>query len=478
MTDMSELFKAPSYPSDCLSSPRCSFNDDITSWDTSQVTDMSKMFYRAKSFNQPIGEWNTTRVEDMSYMFHFAESFNQSIGSWNTARVRDMHSMFRAARSFNQPIGSWNTEMVTDMSSMFTSCVLFNQPLGSWNTARVKDMSFMFASAKGFNQPIGGWNTARVQSMTGMFADAANFNQPIGSWNTANVEDMRAMFKVARAFNGDLSSWSTCKVKDFSRMFIGACQFLACQTSASVDSWCMGSIESSSACEDMFTWEGWCEGSESTPCWPGATTYPSTAPPFCNILVMDVTAECGQEVSEHDADKCSDMVTASLAEEDSSLCQEGCKSVHSLESMVGTLYNLNLADMIVIYIALAFMFLYLACVISNEKEKVCANIVFMFRGLAQLTDLILQVWAIVLSYSSAANLPDEIMKRKCINQDGIMGLSDLAGALDAISVLGPIELLIGYWEREIRDHTQDNTQRRLKHVIGSLFAFALSPLPP
>ena len=43
--------------------------------DTSHVTDMSFMFFRAKSFNQPIGNWNMSNVEDKQGMFKRAFSY-------------------------------------------------------------------------------------------------------------------------------------------------------------------------------------------------------------------------------------------------------------------------------------------------------------------------------------------------------------------------------------------------------------------
>ena len=49
--------------------------------DTSHVTDMSFMFFRAKSFNQPIASWDTSKVTNMGSMFRRAESFNQPIGN-------------------------------------------------------------------------------------------------------------------------------------------------------------------------------------------------------------------------------------------------------------------------------------------------------------------------------------------------------------------------------------------------------------
>ena len=70
MTDMSSLFV------------ESSFNEDISSWDTSNVTDMSSMFGAATNFNQDIGGWDTVNVTNMDYMFYGTDAFNQDLSSW------------------------------------------------------------------------------------------------------------------------------------------------------------------------------------------------------------------------------------------------------------------------------------------------------------------------------------------------------------------------------------------------------------
>ena len=96
--------------------------------DTSHITDMSFMFFKAKSFNQPIVNWNTSQVTDMSNMFFNAKSFNQPIGNWDTSNVVYMISMFCNAESFNQPIGNWDISNVKNKQGMFKRAFSYKHP--------------------------------------------------------------------------------------------------------------------------------------------------------------------------------------------------------------------------------------------------------------------------------------------------------------------------------------------------------------
>ncbi|MBO6069952.1 MAG: BspA family leucine-rich repeat surface protein [Succinivibrionaceae bacterium] len=214
VTDMSFMFYG-----DCL------FNQAIGDWDTSNVTNMCCMFYEAKSFNQPIGDWDTSNVTNMGSMFRGAEIFNQPIGDWDTSNVTNMCCMFSDAKSFSQPIGGWDTSNVTNMNGMFYEAKSFNQPIGDWDTSNVTKMGSMFRGATSFNQSIGDWDTSNVTNMYGMFFLAESFNQPIGDWDTSKVTDMSWMFKNAESFNQPIGDWDTSKVTNMSRMFNNAESF-------------------------------------------------------------------------------------------------------------------------------------------------------------------------------------------------------------------------------------------------------------
>jgi len=51
---------------------------------------MSKLFYQKINFNEDISRWDVSNVTDMSDMFFEATSFNQSLDDWNVSDVKDM----------------------------------------------------------------------------------------------------------------------------------------------------------------------------------------------------------------------------------------------------------------------------------------------------------------------------------------------------------------------------------------------------
>jgi surface protein len=124
--------------------------------------------------------------------------FNQDISSWDVSNVTKMGGMFKLNESFNQPIGNWDVSNVTDMEEMFASSA-FNQPIGNWDVSKVTNMTYMFSCATAFNQDIGSWDVSKVTYMVSMFKGTKSFCQDISNWKLSRNRD--EMFAGARAFN-------------------------------------------------------------------------------------------------------------------------------------------------------------------------------------------------------------------------------------------------------------------------------------
>ncbi len=251
ITDMSELFNGFGR-----------FNGDISKWDVSNVTIMSRMFYFT-SFNGDISEWNTGNVKYMSEMFRDS-LFNRDISKWDVFNVTDMTNMFEESK-FNGDISKWEVSHLDGQSfeeyrsyveewkanhpqviESQNDDVVFIQAndqgivqpktkeelkaiikktikeqgnecdLNFIDTSLITDMRDLFAESK-FNGDISQWDVSNVTSMNRMFK-FSKFNGDISKWDVSNVTRMFGMFGGSD-FNGDLSKWDVSNVNDMSDMF-------------------------------------------------------------------------------------------------------------------------------------------------------------------------------------------------------------------------------------------------------------------
>ena len=82
----------------------------IASWDTSDITNMNRLFLYKKDFNEDISRWNVSNVVHMFYMFRGATSFNGDLSSWDVGQVKSMFCMFYGTTSFDRQLGgAWAT---------------------------------------------------------------------------------------------------------------------------------------------------------------------------------------------------------------------------------------------------------------------------------------------------------------------------------------------------------------------------------
>jgi surface protein len=210
---------------------RCYYFTGSVDIDTSNVTDMDRVFERCYDFNHPsVTGWNTSNVTDMFRMFYQAEEFNQDISNWDVSNVTDMSDMFEGCQQFNQPIGSWDVGKVQSMSYMLfdiiniSSVAQFDQDIGAWRMSGLVGSSccdFLIGTSftngifnNGGSPSISGWVFGNATSLNGMFYNQVLFNQPIGPWDTSKITNINQTLYNCDSFDQDLSNWVVTGITD------------------------------------------------------------------------------------------------------------------------------------------------------------------------------------------------------------------------------------------------------------------------
>ena len=188
---------------------------DLSSFNTSNVTNMFKMFYNFSSLkNLDISSFDTSKVTNICEMFAKCSSLTSlDLSSFNTSNVTDMSNIFYNCSSLTSlDLSSFNTLKVTDMSYMFFGCSsLTNLDLSNFNTSSVTDMGYMFYNCSSLiTLNLSNFNTSSVTDMGYMFYNCSSLiTLNLSNFNTSSVTDMHHMFsECSSLISLDLSSFS------------------------------------------------------------------------------------------------------------------------------------------------------------------------------------------------------------------------------------------------------------------------------
>ena len=207
------------------------FNQDLSAWNTSAVTDMEGMFMGATSLTSvtlpttgavttmesmfdgttsltSVSFTDTSAVTDMSYMFNGASSLT-SVSLPDTSAVTDMEAMFYGASNLTS-VTLPDTSAVTYMGLMFTNASSLTS-VSLPDTSAVTNMLMMFSGASNLTS-VSLPDTSAVTSMQGMFYNATSFAQDVRDWDVDNVSSFVNMFGGATAMIAAYSStpyWNT-----------------------------------------------------------------------------------------------------------------------------------------------------------------------------------------------------------------------------------------------------------------------------
>lgn len=153
---------------------------DVSSLDTSNVTDMSNMFYDCGFTGLDVSSFDTSKVTDMHGMFADCYLLSElDLSGFDTSNVTNMRGMFQGCRSLtSMDLSGFNTSNVTDMGLMFDECrSLVSVNVSGFDTSNVTDMGLMFYECRNLTDvDVSGFNTANVINTNNMFFGCVKLN--------------------------------------------------------------------------------------------------------------------------------------------------------------------------------------------------------------------------------------------------------------------------------------------------------------
>ena len=201
-------------------------NLNISNIDTSKVINMKEILYEPGEFIESVNninnlnEYNTIDNGDIVQKIAVGDKgLILDLSNFDTSRVNDMSSMFSGSAATALDLSSFDTSKVTNMDSMFSYSNAPNLNLSSFDTSNVTNMSYMFQNSVATTLDLSNFNTNNVKNMNWMFYNSAATTIDLSSFNTSNVTDMSGMFSGSKVTNLDLSNFDTSNVTDMRSMF-------------------------------------------------------------------------------------------------------------------------------------------------------------------------------------------------------------------------------------------------------------------
>ncbi|CAD7976658.1 unnamed protein product, partial [Amoebophrya sp. A120] len=122
---------------------------DVSSYETSMVTSMSRMFQNVSNLVRlpGLGNWasKVAEVTDLSYTFSELNLLETSA------------SAGLAANYATTALNDWQVGKVKTLQSIFQDTPLAHFNVAKWDVSQVTDLSYAFANARAFDPAVGDW---------------------------------------------------------------------------------------------------------------------------------------------------------------------------------------------------------------------------------------------------------------------------------------------------------------------------------
>ncbi|EOS7780850.1 BspA family leucine-rich repeat surface protein [Enterococcus hirae] len=174
--------------------------EGLNQLDTSNVTNMREMFKEMSNLTSlDVSSFDTSKVTDMSYMFYRNGVTSLDVSGFDISKVTVMSYMFLGMKNItNLDVNGWNTSNVTSMYGMFSGMSsVTSLDVSGFDTSNVTDMANMFRGMSSVTSlDVSGFDTSNVTTMENMFYNISSVTSlDLSVFDTSNVTTMQDMFK-------------------------------------------------------------------------------------------------------------------------------------------------------------------------------------------------------------------------------------------------------------------------------------------
>ena len=141
-----------------------------------QLIEYLKSEIEKQGENVVIRNLDVSLVEDLSGLFKDITDGVKALdlSGWKSSNIKDMSKMFYFCNSHESlDLSGWDTSNVKEMCSLFFDCIsLKSLDLSVWKTSNLENMSWMFACCRNLETlNLSGWNTPKLKNADSVFYD-------------------------------------------------------------------------------------------------------------------------------------------------------------------------------------------------------------------------------------------------------------------------------------------------------------------
>ena len=137
----------------------------------------SAMFQSSAASSIDLSSFNTSNITDMHAMFEYSSQKELNLSSFNTSNVTTMFGLFRFSEVNLLNLNSFNTSSVTMMASMFAYSKITTLDLSNFDTSNVTSTQTMFDSSNAVELDLSNFDASKVTNMQFMFGDSSNLRK-------------------------------------------------------------------------------------------------------------------------------------------------------------------------------------------------------------------------------------------------------------------------------------------------------------